>query len=192
MERGQSLALLPPDKQRNTCTWLIGSGVEWGQSSALLPPDEQRNACTWLVGSGMERGQPSALLPPDEQRNACTWLVGSGMEWGQSSALLPPDEQRNACTWLVGSGMEWGQPSALLLFPGCWRCLNLLWSCSLEPCPRVGTISISFQAKVVGLCSYMVGFCSAALSLDFVLNLPAFLLATQQQHVGALYERLPL
>lgn len=63
--------------------------------------------------------------------------------------LLPLDEQGNACTWLVGSGMEWDWPSALLLSPGCWRCFNLLWSCSLEPSPEVGTISLSFQTRLL-------------------------------------------
>lgn len=63
--------------------------------------------------------------------------------------LLPPDEQGSACTWLLGCGMEWGQPSAPLLSPGCCRCLNLLWSCSLEPSPEVGTVSLSFQARLL-------------------------------------------
>lgn len=63
--------------------------------------------------------------------------------------LLPPDKQGNACPWLVGSGMEQDQPSALLLSPGSWRCLNFLWHFSLEPSPEVGTINISFWARLL-------------------------------------------
>lgn len=65
------------------------------------------------------------------------------------SFLLPPDQQGNACAWLAGSGMEWDQPSTLLLSPGCWRCLNFLWSFGLEPSPEVGTISISFLSRLL-------------------------------------------
>lgn len=63
--------------------------------------------------------------------------------------ILPRDEQGSAYTWLIVSEMGWGHPSALLLSPGCWRCLNLLWSCSLELSPEVGTISLSFQVRLL-------------------------------------------